>query len=147
MSRPKFTNIGFETVIERLKKCLGLQTDAQIAEKIDLTKSAFSERKRRNSIPVSEIELLCEKESINIDYLITGEGEMFKSASPALSAREEQKKFYLSVNQYIAEHNSQIIERWMGQLSRIINEGDYRKTSAIQSLLDVLDPKQDKTGA
>ncbi len=57
---------------------------------------------------------------------------------------EEGFIFSISVKTEIAQHNKKVIENMMGQLTRVINEGDYRKTSALQAFLDVLDPGEKK---
>ncbi|MBI4823359.1 MAG: hypothetical protein HY805_03900 [Nitrospirae bacterium] len=54
---------------------------------------------------------------------------------------EESAVFTFNIRGSIAEHNRGIIERWLEQIKRIIEEGDYRKASVVQSLLEVLDPE------
>lgn len=71
-------------------------------------------------------------------------GRGYGHAGPAPSVGEEtaeyQKPFRLDVKPDVGERNLEIIERMLGQLGRIISEGDHRKTSAVQGLLDALDP-------
>lgn len=130
----------FIDVILRLKKALMLQHDHQIADILGLTKTAFAERKRRNSIPEDKIKLLAERESINMDWLLTGEGNM--KIQPGVS--EPQGKFYINVKEFIADHNRGIIINMLEQIERIMNEGNYKKTSALHTLLAALDPKDEK---
>lgn len=73
----------------------GLKYEHQVAELLGFKRVAFSERKKRNSPPIAEIELLCHKESINTNWILCGEGEMFIDAGqkenvqgPAISTEE-----------------------------------------------------------
>ncbi len=73
---------NFSGVIGRLKSCLSLKHDADIADLLGLSKTAFAERKRRESIPTDKIALLCKRESINMDWLLTGKGWMYSPDHP-----------------------------------------------------------------
>ncbi len=57
---------------------------------------------------------------------------------------EEKTTFQISIKGYIATHNRQVIENMVQQLTRIINEGDYKKTAAVQGMLAALDPGEKK---
>lgn len=70
--------MDFESIIERIKGLKNLRADKKVAAVLGFSKGAFSERKRRGSIPKKELELFCERESINMDWLLTGEGEMHR---------------------------------------------------------------------
>jgi len=68
--------------------------------------------------------------------------ELPKEGPPGIA--EEGATFTFDIKSQIAENNRAIIEKWLGQIKRIIEEGDYRKASAVQSLLEVLDPEGKK---
>jgi phage repressor protein C with HTH and peptisase S24 domain len=69
--------IKFEEVMQRLKNKLGLESDASIARILNMTPPAYTERKRRESLPYEQIIDICRKRGISIDYLITGKTEEF----------------------------------------------------------------------
>ena len=53
---------------------MDLRYDSDVANLLGINKTAFAERKRRNSIPKDKLEILCERESINLNWLLTGRG-------------------------------------------------------------------------
>lgn len=59
----------FKQITENLKEILGLGSDKELAEKLNLKSQAFSERKRTNSIPHKEILELCITEKLDINKL------------------------------------------------------------------------------
>ncbi len=66
------------TIIDRIKTLKSLESDTAIADLLGIKRSAFAERKRRSSIPYEELVSFCEREGLNIDWLLTGEGEARK---------------------------------------------------------------------
>ena len=75
--------------------------------------------------------------------LLSGERSkehMAEIAEQLPPAAEEGEIFSIGLKAHIARHNKKMIGKLMGQLARVINEGDHRKTSALQAFLDVLDP-------
>jgi len=147
---------NFINIMDRLKYLLKVHSDSALAEMLALSQSTFAERKKRNSIPYDKIISLCEKRGLSTDWLFYGEvrkaeglpvlieiaGGPSPEAPPGVA--EERATFTFNIRSAIAEHNRAIIEKWLGQIKRIIEEGDYRKTSAVQSLLEVLDPEGKK---
>jgi len=56
-------------IIKELKK---LKSDTDVARVLGMKQSAFSERKKLNSIPYEQIALFCEKEELSLDWLLLG---------------------------------------------------------------------------
>lgn len=74
------------------------------------------------------------RESINLDWLLTGRGSLYiQHAHKALSSAEEDKEEYYDL----------IIEKMHRQLDRIYGEKDFLKLAAIQSLLNLADPEKE----
>ncbi|MFQ5672853.1 MAG: helix-turn-helix domain-containing protein [Nitrospinales bacterium] len=116
-------------VIKRIKSALKLRYDYEVAKKLNLSETALSERKRRNSIPTDKLIILCEREGINLDWLLTGkENNVFASrttgSSTALYETTDDPK----------------LKKMIEQFQRIYKEGDYRKLASLQLLLDLFDP-------
>ncbi|PIE42524.1 MAG: hypothetical protein CSA47_00290 [Gammaproteobacteria bacterium] len=66
---------NFIDVNNRLKSALSLTMDKDIASTLGLSKSAFAERKKRNSFPKKELELLAKKQpelELDVEYILTG---------------------------------------------------------------------------
>ncbi|QII11201.1 exonuclease SbcC [Candidatus Kuenenia stuttgartiensis] len=80
--------MDFDKIIKRIKEVKKLTYDVEVANLLGYTKNAFAERKRRNSIPQDKLDLLCERENININYLLTGEGSKFKEEKGGVVSQE-----------------------------------------------------------
>ena len=65
----------FNRVIVNLKKTVGAKTDKEVADLLDMSATAFAERKRRNSLPMDKIHLLCTRKSIDVNVLLAGESD------------------------------------------------------------------------
>jgi hypothetical protein len=63
----------FNETMDRLKAKLGIKTDNKIAELLELNPTSYVERKKRNSIPIDKIKILCIKKSINVNEILKGE--------------------------------------------------------------------------
>ncbi len=92
---------------------------------------------------------------VSLHWLLTGEGNMMlssdKSGEPLEHAliKEEQAEynFTLDIHGQIAEHNVAIIKRLVRKMLHIfLKDGDYRKTGAVQSVIDAVGPKEEKDG-
>jgi len=70
MSRKK---VNFIHIIKRIKSYKGIKTDQNVATLLGLERSAFAQRKKKDSIPYFEIINFCIEENLSIDYLLTGE--------------------------------------------------------------------------
>ncbi len=65
----------FAVPIARLQQVLGVKADSQLAKLLGMKPTAFSERKRRRALPQEEIAALCEREGVNLEWVLTGEGQ------------------------------------------------------------------------
>lgn len=63
--------ISFQDVVSNLKIVFNLKSDKELALKLNMKVTTFSERKRTNSIPYQEIIELCIAENININNIYT----------------------------------------------------------------------------
>lgn len=66
--------MNFDEVLSRVKAHKGLKYDYQVAELLGLTKSALAERKSRDSLPTDKLEVFCERNAVNLEWLLTGAG-------------------------------------------------------------------------
>lgn len=81
-------------VLTRLSRVLEAANDTELARMLGTTSSTISSWKARNSIPYAKCEEVAEDRGINLDWLLTGNGEMLRGAtcqpSPSnLSPKEE----------------------------------------------------------
>jgi hypothetical protein len=71
------------TVLDRLQQALSVESDSELSRKIGINRATLGNWRNRNSIPYSLCINICEKENLSIDWLLTGEGEMFRQKSIA----------------------------------------------------------------
>ncbi len=76
MSIDKNDKSELSKVLTRLKKALGKDFDYQVGEELGIERTALSQRKKRGSVPVDKVELLCSMKGINVNWVYTGEGPM-----------------------------------------------------------------------
>lgn len=63
----------FTEIMQRIKEQLNLHSDTQLAEKLGITRSNYSEKKRNNSIPYENLLILCKENNLSIDYLLNNQ--------------------------------------------------------------------------
>lgn len=59
-------------IIERLKRAIGVQTDADLAALLDVTRTTLSNWRSRNSVPLARLRPVCKRLGVPLDYLVTG---------------------------------------------------------------------------
>lgn len=68
----------FSDALDRLKHELRVSKDGEVAEALGMTKTAFSERKRRGAFPEKELKALADQRpnlKVDVLYVLTGERE------------------------------------------------------------------------
>ena len=69
---------NFTDIVNRLKTALSVSMDKDVAEYLNLTKSAFAERKRRGVFPEDALRLLELRHpelKLDVDYILTGNSD------------------------------------------------------------------------
>ena len=66
----------FELVLARLKAVFDVETDTDLAKKLDLKQGSISAAKQKKSVPPTWITAVALKHGISADWLLTGEGKM-----------------------------------------------------------------------
>lgn len=60
---------------------LNTDMDSDVASAINISVNAFSNRKRSGSVPYSEFVQLAESKNVNLNWLLTGEGPIYKGTT------------------------------------------------------------------
>ena len=68
-----------KSIINRMKKAFQVNTNKELAKKLGTSLSNIDNWKKRNTIPQKYILLTSQMNNINPDWLLTGEGEMYKT--------------------------------------------------------------------
>ena len=102
-------------LIKITKKKLGYRYDREIAEALNLTKSAFSQKISRGDFPFSEIRQLLKNQNIDSEWLDEAETEMNKKDSTHTLNFEKQllqeKERTIHIQQRYIERVEKTIER------------------------------------
>lgn len=96
-SRQKFI---FSDIIKRIKSREFINSDAKVAALLGLERTAFAERKRRNSLPYKELVIYCEQRGVSLHYLLTGEGLDFNPGLRKLPLELRDDRMYF-MNKWI----------------------------------------------
>ena len=68
---------NFTDILNRIKKILSTDKDQDVANAINVSINAFSNRKRTNSIPYSEFVQLAQKKNVSLNWLFHGTGPIY----------------------------------------------------------------------
>ena len=74
-----------EDILKRIQDHCNLHTDAEVADRLNMSKQELYGFKKRNRVPYRHIMHLCHEETMATDYLLWGKGEK-------LASNEESQK-------------------------------------------------------
>ena len=80
MDKSMKSEFNFIEVLERSKKAFNINNDKELAKLLKMSTASFSQLKTSNSIPFNRLFSLANKENIDFQWLITGNGEMLRNA-------------------------------------------------------------------
>lgn len=90
-------------ITNNLKNALKISSDKDLAELLNMKATAFSERKRTNSIPHNEILELCITENLNINTIYTDKTEEINYKEELLKTIEELKPKQIEYLYHVAK--------------------------------------------
>jgi len=91
-----------KSIINRIKEAFKVRTNKELAEKLGTSLSNIDNWKKRNSIPQKYILLTSQMTNINPDWLLTGEGEMYRNNKGGLNIAEHKIENAVEIN-YLPE--------------------------------------------
>ncbi|HHL40926.1 MAG TPA: helix-turn-helix domain-containing protein [Deltaproteobacteria bacterium] len=71
--------VSYISLIDRMRKAAKLKNDSAIARTLGITPQALSNYKKRGEIPADLVLKFADMFGLSVDWLLTGEGEMYKS--------------------------------------------------------------------
>lgn len=75
-------NKGAAAVLDRLQQVYGVKNDNQLGEALQVNRSTLGNWRSRNTVPYTICVDVCEKCSVSLDWLLTGEGPMRREEAP-----------------------------------------------------------------
>ncbi|GER92657.1 hypothetical protein A45J_0375 [hot springs metagenome] len=127
-------------IADRIKKLKGVLSDNDVAELLGMSRTAFAERKRRDSIPYEELVRFAEQESISLDWLLTGKGEPFikkkeevMEAEPSMVCEEQS---YCNERKTIRLPDDPKLALMMRQMISIYKEGSTMQKALVRGIVE-----------
>jgi len=84
----------------RLQEYYGINTDVELAKKLDVNINTLKTWVKRSKIPYEKLHDMVQNETISMDWLLTGEGEMLKGQVAPIAHHEDLL--------YIPEYNVEL---------------------------------------
>ncbi|PIQ38941.1 MAG: phage repressor protein [Thalassolituus sp. CG17_big_fil_post_rev_8_21_14_2_50_53_8] len=105
-----------EAVINRLKRALHVDSDAELCRVTGVNKQTLSNWKARNSVPYPLCVQISEEREVSLDWLLTGSGPLHRGAAPETGQVVEESATYMSTR-----------ERALLDLFKELSEEDQRE--------------------
>lgn len=103
-------NFSAEKVLERLKGVLNASSDSALARALDTTPQTISSWKARDSVPYAKCVSLAEEEGLSLDWLLTGQGTMYRDkTSTGVDLTPEQQALLTLFNDLAASDQREIL--------------------------------------
>lgn len=75
-------NSEVNAVLDRLKQVYVVDKDSELAKSLEITPQTLSTWKARDKVPYSICVQISKERNLTLDWLLTGEGQMYKNAPP-----------------------------------------------------------------
>lgn len=123
--------LEFELVVERIKKQFLYKTDKKFADAIGMSPAAFNNRKNTASLPYQEIIAFANKNNLNLNWVLTGDGPVRNEEKQRISGD--------NITKVIVEHQD-LVARFKNQKrAKEINERLIEIEEASDELIDKAD--------
>jgi hypothetical protein len=74
--------LNFDEIMERLKIASNTKSYKALADMLELSSYALTSLKKQSCLPYDKINVLANSLNVNMDWILTGEGEMLKAEAP-----------------------------------------------------------------
>lgn len=123
------TRFNFNDVIERVKKSLKIKNDCDVAEKLGMKAGTFNARKKSNSLPYEEILVLANAEKLDFNWLLTGEGEMYRNGTEKSEQIDPELQSIIDVCKALNDRDKRAV---------LLFADDKKQLNELKSRLDML---------
>lgn len=83
--------LDLKRILMRIKECLELNSDADLADKIGVSVRKISNWKHRKTIPIREIISICKLEKLNLEYILVGNLEVQLKLSAYIDSTQVER--------------------------------------------------------
>lgn len=132
-------------IVDIVRELKDLKSDGEVAETLNMSRTALSNHKSRGSVPFEYIVTFCENEGISIDWLLTGKGEKYRDDPELMTIIDEllvmpdiKKELFIRIvhKKPLIETVDPKIAPLIEKLSYIYKEGDRRDRAEVRGLID-----------
>ncbi len=125
--------VPYNETIDRMRWAGKLKNDSAIARALGVTPQAFSSYKKRGSIPSDLILKFADMIGLSVDWLITGEGEMYKQTGAATTAPTGYGAASTGVRPSTISADEMI---YVGKLLKVLRSENPESITAVKTTID-----------
>lgn len=133
---------SLDAVLERLMTVFAVDSDSELARKLDVNRQTLGSWRSRQSIPYALCVNVSEAEGVSLDWLLTGEGEMLRGGSiapTALPVTSPQEDAILALFRSLEETDRREIQSAAEEKKRI-RDIEQRLKDLTEALADTKRP-------
>jgi transcriptional regulator with XRE-family HTH domain len=133
---------SLDAVLERLMTVFAVDSDSELARKLDVNRQTLGSWRSRQSIPYALCVNVSEAEGVSLDWLLTGEGTMLRGVSVAatdLLATTPQEDAILALFRSLEETDRREIQSAAEEKKRI-RDIEQRLKDLTEALADTKRP-------
>ncbi|UUN90353.1 helix-turn-helix domain containing protein [Pseudomonas extremorientalis] len=133
---------SLDAVLERLMTVFAVDSDSELARKLDVNRQTLGSWRSRQSIPYALCVNVSEAEGVSLDWLLTGEGTMMRGVSVAatdLLATTPQEDAILALFRSLEETDRREIQSAAEEKKRI-RDIEQRLKDLTEALADTKRP-------
>lgn len=133
---------SLDAVLERLMTVFAVDSDSELARKLDVNRQTLGSWRSRQSIPYALCVNVSEVESVSLDWLLTGEGSMLRGVSVAATrspAANPQEEAILALFRSLEETDRREIQSAAEEKKRI-RDIEQRLKDLTEALADAKRP-------
>lgn len=112
---------NFSHVMDRCKKFLKIKNDCDVAKALGMSASTFNERKKRDSIPYSDLIKLADSENVDLNWLLSGEGTMYRDAVKEEIQLDTEERAVLRIMKKMDQTQKTIIRANAESIEQVID--------------------------
>ncbi|WP_313057929.1 helix-turn-helix domain-containing protein [Pseudomonas rhodesiae] len=133
---------SLDAVLERLMTVFAVDSDSELARKLDVNRQTLGSWRTRQSIPYALCVNVSEAEGVSLDWLLTGEGAMLRGGSiapAALPVTSPQEDAILALFRSLEETDRREIQSAAEEKKRI-RDIEQRLKELTEALADTKRP-------